>query len=90
MAWSYAGGLFQSAVLREAVVERIGRQPHLPLLPPIGGALLAAAQHIGLNTDEARFIRLFFQPLLVVWALWATGGWKLIRSLLNKTKATKS
>jgi uncharacterized membrane protein len=39
----------------------------------------------GLNTDEARFIRLLFQPLLVLWALWATGGWKLIRSLLNKT-----
>jgi N-acetylglucosamine kinase-like BadF-type ATPase len=48
MAWSYAGGLFQSAVLREAVVERIGRPPRLPLLPPIGGALLAAAQRIGL------------------------------------------
>jgi N-acetylglucosamine kinase-like BadF-type ATPase len=53
MAWSYAGGLFQSAVLREAVVARIGRQPRLPLLPPIGGALLSAAQHIGLTiTDE--------------------------------------
>ena len=31
----------------------------------------------GLNTDEARLIRLFFQPLLVVWALWSAGslGW---------------
>lgn len=29
----------------------------------------------GLNTDQARFIRLFFQPLLVIWALWATGAW---------------
>jgi uncharacterized membrane protein len=29
----------------------------------------------GLNTDLARSIRLFFQPLLVVWALWATGIW---------------
>jgi uncharacterized membrane protein len=44
----------------------------------------------GLNTDEARLIRLFFQPLLVVWALWATGGWKLIRSLLNKAKAPEA
>lgn len=52
MAWSYAGGLFQSAVLREAVVERVGRQPRLPLLPPIGGALLAAAQHAGLPSTE--------------------------------------
>lgn len=58
MVWSYAGGLFQSAVLREAVVARIGRQPRLPLLPPIGGALLAAAQHAGLPTPEDFVARL--------------------------------
>ncbi len=28
----------------------------------------------GLDTDGKRFARLFFQPLLVVWALWATGA----------------
>ena len=27
----------------------------------------------GLDTDQARLIRLFFQPLLVLWALWGTG-----------------
>lgn len=27
-----------------------------------------------LNTDRARLIRLFFQPVLVVWALWSTGA----------------
>lgn len=26
-----------------------------------------------LNTDQARLIRLFFQPVLVIWALWSTG-----------------
>lgn len=30
----------------------------------------------GLNTDEARATRLFFQPLLVAWALWSTGAWQ--------------
>ena len=30
----------------------------------------------GLDSDRARFIRLFFQPLLVIWALWATGAWR--------------
>ncbi|MCM0620441.1 DoxX family protein [Nocardioides bruguierae] len=25
----------------------------------------------GLDTDRARFLRLFFQPVLVAWALWA-------------------
>ena len=33
----------------------------------------------GLETDTARFIRLFFQPLLVLWALWSTGAWRWIR-----------
>ncbi len=27
-----------------------------------------------LRTDRARFIRLSLQPLLVVWAVWSTGG----------------
>lgn len=31
------------------------------------------ADAFGLNTDEARLIRLFFQPLLMLWALWSTG-----------------
>jgi uncharacterized membrane protein len=30
----------------------------------------------GLDTDEARLARLFFQPVLVVWALWSTGAWR--------------
>lgn len=33
----------------------------------------------GLNSDGARFIRLLFQPVLVVWALWCTGAWKSLR-----------
>lgn len=27
----------------------------------------------GLDTDQKRLIRLFFQPVLVIWALWSTG-----------------
>lgn len=34
----------------------------------------------GLNTDEARLIRLFFQPLLVLWALWSTGAWQWMKA----------
>jgi uncharacterized membrane protein len=30
----------------------------------------------GLDSDTSRFVRLFFQPLLVVWALWSTGAWQ--------------
>ena len=32
----------------------------------------------GLNTDQARFSRLFFQPVLVIWALWSTGAWRAL------------
>ena len=30
----------------------------------------------GLASDEARAVRLLFQPLLVLWALWSTGAWR--------------
>lgn len=33
-----------------------------------------------LNSDKARLIRLFFQPVLIVWALWSTGAWRAWRS----------
>lgn len=28
----------------------------------------------GLNTDRLRLLRLFFQPVLIIWALWSTGA----------------
>ena len=28
----------------------------------------------GLHTNNARLIRLFFQPVLIIWALWSTGA----------------
>ena len=33
----------------------------------------------GLDSDRARAIRLLFQPLLVMWALWSTGAWSAYR-----------
>ena len=33
----------------------------------------------GLNTDTARGVRLLFQPVLVLWALWSTGARRLAR-----------
>lgn len=29
----------------------------------------------GLDSTTSRVVRLFFQPLLVAWALWCTGAW---------------
>jgi uncharacterized membrane protein len=39
----------------------------------------------GLDSDSARFIRLFFQPVLVLWALWSTGAWSWLRGLRRRT-----
>lgn len=33
---------------------------------------------LGMNTDQARLIRLFFQPVLILWALWSTGALGII------------
>jgi len=37
----------------------------------------------GLDTDQKRLVRLFFQPPLVIWALWSSGATSLVRQLLK-------
>lgn len=41
----------------------------------------------GLDTDQARLIRLFFQPVLIGLALWSTGGWSTLKTWWNNCKA---
>jgi len=41
---------------------------------------LTGADAFGLDSDLARAVRLLFQPVLVVWALWCTGAWSQWRS----------
>jgi uncharacterized membrane protein len=42
--------------------------------------LVTATDSFGLDTDLARGIRLVFQPVLIVWALWSTGAWRAWRN----------
>jgi len=42
----------------------------------------------GLDSDAARFVRLLFQPALVVWALWCTGAWSARSARRNKRSAS--
>ena len=37
----------------------------------------------GLDTDQKRLIRLFFQPVLILWALWSTGA---LKYLMNRNR----
>lgn len=39
----------------------------------------------GLDSDAARFVRLLFQPVLVVWALWCTSAWSQWRRRRQET-----
>lgn len=43
------------------------------------GQLIDHADAFGLDSDTKRLVRLFFQPVLVLWALWSTGGWAWLR-----------
>ncbi len=40
----------------------------------------------GLSTDQARLTRLFFQPVLVIWALWSTSAMEIIRKPISNNK----
>jgi uncharacterized membrane protein len=35
----------------------------------------------GLDTDTKRLIRLFFQPPLVIWAIWSSDSFRLLKKL---------
>jgi len=41
----------------------------------------------GLDTDRKRFIRLFFQPVLIGWALWSTGAWSYLMAKSHQSEA---
>jgi len=43
-----------------------------------------------LNSDKARLIRLFFQPVLVAWALWSSGAWKAWKQKKSDSNINKN
>jgi uncharacterized membrane protein len=38
----------------------------------------------GLDTDQDRLVRLFFQPVLVIWALWSTSALSYLKEFLRR------
>lgn len=46
------------------------------VLPGNVSQLVTRTDAFGLDTDTARAVRLLFQPLLVLWALWSTDAWR--------------
>ncbi|MEY3278142.1 MAG: hypothetical protein RLZZ426_628 [Actinomycetota bacterium] len=47
---------------------------------------LTETSAFGLDTNTDRAVRLIFQPILIVWALWCTGAWNDYRSKRLLTK----
>ena len=56
--WSHGGGVFRSALIRAEVGRVLGTDAAAPRLPPLGGALLAAARMAGWQIDAAWVARL--------------------------------
>ena len=44
----------------------------------------------GLDSDQSRLARLFFQPVLVIWAIWSTGAVQIFRSLTARGESRRS
>ncbi|TPM25867.1 N-acetylglucosamine kinase [Mesorhizobium sp. B2-2-2] len=69
LPWTYAGGLFNSRHIRQELGKALGA-PLIPVLPPVGGSLLFAAEAAGLaiSSDYIRRLgktipdTLFYQP----------------------------
>ena len=52
---------------------------YLMVFPGNIAQYLNGTDAFGLDTDQKRLIRLFFQPVLIFWALWCTGFFKAFR-----------
>ncbi|MFZ8927413.1 MAG: hypothetical protein ACO3CU_11720, partial [Candidatus Nanopelagicales bacterium] len=58
-----------------AVVGWIVAASFIIIFPGNVWQFIEARDAFGLDSDLARAVRLIFQPVLVVWALWCTGAW---------------
>ncbi len=64
---------------RAPIVGVVAAGFFIVVFPGNVGQLIDRADAFGLDSDAKRLVRLFFQPLLVLWALWSTGGWSWLR-----------
>lgn len=65
---------------QRAIVGLVVALFFIAIFPGNISQLVTRTDAFGLDSDAARIIRLFFQPVLVIWALWSTGAWRYLRS----------
>ncbi len=66
-------------VKQRALVGLVAAAFFVAIFPGNISQYVTGTDAFGLDTDTKRFVRLFFQPVLVVWALWCTGAWPFSR-----------
>ena len=65
---------------RSALVGVVAARFFILIFPANIAQFIEGNDAFGLDTNAARFARLWFQPVLVAWALWSTGGWRWLRA----------
>lgn len=79
-------GLLLLFVWKEQYQKKVGLLVALFFVLIFPGNISQYVNHVsafGLDTDQARLIRLFFQPVLVIWALLSTGAYSFRKINLN-------
>lgn len=74
------GGALIVLSKRRVAVGLVAAAFFVAVFPGNIGQWLEHKDGFGLDTDGKRLGRLFFQPLLVAWALWSTGAFKALRN----------
>jgi uncharacterized membrane protein len=73
----FAHGVARIATTRHRVlIGAIVAEFPVTISPSSVSQWLEGTDAFGLDTDTARFMRLFFQPALIAWALVSTGAWR--------------
>lgn len=73
---------------RRALVGWVVAGFFLAILPGNVAQWLEGTDAFGLDTDTKRLVRLFFQPVLIAWALWSTDAWRSWRRVGRLRSAT--
>ena len=72
---------------RKAMVGLVLAAFYVAVFPGNISQYITHTSAFGLDTDTKRFVRLFFQPVLIAWALWSTGA---LHYLVGKLKNRQS
>lgn len=75
---------------RRALVGVVAAAFFVAVFPGNIAQLVSHEDAFGLDTDAERIGRLFGQPVLVLWALWSTGGLQLVRRWWRERHADRA